>query len=51
MLEVNIHPSRSWDELVQNTTILYDEARRARLRTEKFMIDGRHTGTGGENIP
>ena len=31
------------------TTVLYEEARQARLVTEKFMLDGRHTGTGGGN--
>ena len=49
VLEVNIHPSHSWDELVTKTTILYEEARQTRLGTEKFMLDGRHTGTGGGN--
>ncbi len=49
VIEVNIHPARSWPELVANTTALYEEARFARLGTEKFMLDGRHTGTGGGN--
>jgi uncharacterized protein (DUF2126 family)/transglutaminase-like putative cysteine protease len=49
VIEVNLHPSASWDELVRNTTVLYEEARQTRLGTEKFMIDGRHTGTGGGN--
>jgi uncharacterized protein (DUF2126 family) len=49
VIEVNLHPSKSWDELVQRTTVLYEEARQARLGTEKFMLDGRHTGTGGGN--
>ncbi len=49
VIEVNIHPARDWPELVANTTALYEEARQCRLGTEKFMLDGRHTGTGGGN--
>ncbi|HWY32606.1 MAG TPA: transglutaminase family protein, partial [Candidatus Acidoferrum sp.] len=49
VIEVNLHPSKSWDELVKRTTVLYEEARQTRLGTEKFMIDGRHSGTGGGN--
>jgi uncharacterized protein (DUF2126 family)/transglutaminase-like putative cysteine protease len=49
VIEVNVHPARSWPELAANTTTLYEEARLARLSTEKFMLDGRHTGTGGGN--
>ncbi len=49
VIEVNLQPSANWQELMDNTTTLYDEARRSRLGTEKFMIDGRHTGTGGGN--
>ncbi|REJ72702.1 MAG: IMP dehydrogenase [Planctomycetota bacterium] len=49
VIEVNTHPAASWDELVETTTALYDEARQTRLGTEKFDLDGRHTGTGGGN--
>ncbi len=49
VIEVNIHPSHNWAMLVDTTTVLYEEARQSRLATEKFMLDGRHTGTGGGN--
>lgn len=49
VLEVNIHPASSWDEMVDITNTIYEEARLTRLGTEKFMLDGRHTGTGGGN--
>lgn len=49
VIEANMHPADTWDELVHITTTLYEEARQSRLCTEKFMLDGRHTGTGGGN--
>jgi uncharacterized protein (DUF2126 family) len=49
VIEVNTHPAGTWDELVESTTALYGEAFLSRLATEKFDLDGRHTGTGGGN--
>jgi uncharacterized protein (DUF2126 family) len=49
VIEVNIHPSANWDQLSDRTTFLYEAARESRLSSEKFMLDGRHTGTGGGN--
>lgn len=49
VIEVNIHPASNWKELVENTTVLYEEARLTRLGTEKFDLDGKHSGTGGGN--
>ena len=49
VIEVNIHPVTNWGDLVKNTEFLYNVAFESRLSAEKFMKDGRHTGTGGGN--
>ena len=49
VIEVNIQPVRTWKELTSNLFTLYNDARESRLGTEKFMLDGKHTGTGGGN--
>ena len=49
VIEVNVQPAGSWDEMRAITEGLYDDAHHTRLVTEKFMLDGRHTGTGGGN--
>ncbi|MFT4002735.1 MAG: transglutaminase family protein [Rhizobium sp.] len=49
VIEVNIHPASNWQDCVDITTAVYEEARQTRLGTDKFLIDGRHTGTGGGN--
>ncbi|WP_068116972.1 DUF2126 domain-containing protein [Tropicimonas marinistellae] len=49
VLEVNVHPAQSWQDCKAITEAVYEEARQARLGADKFMIDGRHCGTGGGN--
>jgi uncharacterized protein (DUF2126 family)/transglutaminase-like putative cysteine protease len=49
VIEVNVQPAVSWDHLKDITGGVYEEARQLRLGTEKFQLDGRHTGTGGGN--
>lgn len=49
VIEVNVQPTASWAQQRALTFDLYETARRARLTTEKFDLDGTHTGTGGGN--
>ena len=49
VIEINVHPAKSWREAVDITLGLYEDAARTRLGANKFLIDGRHTGTGGGN--
>ncbi len=49
VIEVNVQPMDNWQELVHYTTSLYEVARNTRLGTEKFLVDGKQTGTGGGN--
>ncbi|NHN54859.1 transglutaminase family protein [Calidifontibacter sp. DB0510] len=49
VIEVNVQPTSTWGELETLTTTLFEDARQSRLTTEKFDLDGTHTGTGGGN--
>jgi uncharacterized protein (DUF2126 family) len=49
VVEVNVQPASSWEELKAINFAVYEEARQARLSTEKFLVDGRRVGTGGGN--
>ncbi len=49
VIEVNIQPATSWRDAVAITQGLYEDAAQVRLGANRFLVDGRHTGTGGGN--
>ena len=49
VIEVNIHPAKSWQEILDNYQTLFDAVKKCKLGTNKYMLDGNHTGTGGGN--
>jgi len=49
VIEVNIQPAATWRQAVDITLGLYEDAAKIRLGANRFLIDGRHTGTGGGN--
>ncbi|MDO9062271.1 MAG: transglutaminase family protein, partial [Bradyrhizobium sp.] len=49
VIEINIQPAQNWREAVDITFGLYDDAAQTRLGANKYLVDGRHTGTGGGN--
>ena len=49
VIEVNIPPLKNWNEISTTIKGIYDLAKKSRLGAEKFMLDGRHTGSGGGN--
>src|SRR6266478_1671099 len=49
VIEINIQPASSWRESVDITFGLYDDSAQVRLGANRFLVDGRHTGTGGGN--
>jgi uncharacterized protein (DUF2126 family)/transglutaminase-like putative cysteine protease len=49
VIEVNVQPSTNWRSAVDITSGLYEDAAKIKLGANKYLIDGRHTGTGGGN--
>ncbi len=47
VLEINLPPASTWDELEQINAVLSQEAHRNRLIAGKFAYDGSHLATGG----
>jgi uncharacterized protein (DUF2126 family)/transglutaminase-like putative cysteine protease len=49
VIEINLPPASTWDELERLNLLVFNEARRNRLTGEKLMYDGKYTATGGGN--
>src|SRR5258707_12413151 len=49
VIEVNIQPSTNWRSAVDITFGLYEDAEKIKLGANKFLFEGRNTGTGGGN--
>ncbi len=49
VIEINVHPASNWRDMVTTYDRLFQRAKESKLGTNKFMLDGRHTGTGGGN--
>ncbi|MEM7743990.1 MAG: transglutaminase family protein, partial [Pseudomonadota bacterium] len=49
VIEVNVHPTDTWDDQVSATEALYEDARHCKLDTVKYLHDGRQVGSGGGN--
>ncbi|SHG88155.1 DUF2126 domain-containing protein [Bradyrhizobium erythrophlei] len=49
VIEINIQPAQNWRDAVNITFGLYEDAGQVRLGANRFLVDGRHTGTGGGN--
>jgi uncharacterized protein (DUF2126 family)/transglutaminase-like putative cysteine protease len=49
VIEINVQPAQSWRDAVGITFGLYEDAAKTRLGANRFLVDGRHTGTGGGN--
>jgi uncharacterized protein (DUF2126 family)/transglutaminase-like putative cysteine protease len=49
VLEINIHPSKTWQEIVEKNRIIEEEAKKCHLTTTKTMPNGRIIASGGGN--